>query len=286
MELLETIPLSKVAKIELYENKNRLYMAQIKSQTGADFIINGGLFNSAFRPVCNVKANGKVLSDPKYTEYGYAWNEGPDITYGKLPSVRSSYLGCVGLVLAGFKQALHYPSALGGCRQRSAVALKGQNLILYACNGVHSKTPKSLQDYAMRKGWDSCLMLDGGGSVQCAFPSETLKSTENNGNGRIVQNYILVYLKKASTSGSKATQSISCPYKEPTVTVKSGTRGDAARWVQWHLAQIGYDVGKIDGIFGTKSVNALLRFQKSVGLDADGMCGRLTRAKLKEKLKE
>lgn len=283
MELLQSIPLSQIEKIELYQNTRRLYMTQIKSQTGADFIINGGLFNSSFKPVCNVKSNGKVLSNPGYTEYGYAWNEGPDITYEKLPSVRSSYLGCVALVLGGFKQVLHYPSDIGGCRQRSAIALKGSSLILYACNGVHSKTPEALQSYAMKQGWSSALMLDGGGSTQMQCSAGIIKSPENNGNGRVVQNYILVYLKKASTSDSKATQSTACPYKEPTVLVKSGTTGEPARWVQWQLRNAGVRNLMIDGIFGKASVSALKTFQKENGLKADGICGQATRKVLKSK---
>ena len=283
MELLQSIPLSKIAKIELYQNTRRLYMTQIKSQTGADFIINGGLFNFSFKPVCNVKSNGKVLSNPGYTEYGYAWNEGPDITYEKLPSVRSSYLGCVGLVLGGFRQNLNIPSALLGVRQRSAIAIKGQDLILYACNGVHSKSPKSMQDYAMSKGWDSCLLLDGGGSVQCSLPTGVIKSPENRGNGRIVQNYILVYLKKDSTSDSKPSQSTVCPYKEPTTLVKYGTRGEPAKWVQWALNHTGVYHLTVDGIFGNASVSALKNFQKSKGLVVDGICGQATRKVLKPK---
>lgn len=281
MELLQSIPISKIAKIELYQNTRRLYMTQIRSQTGADFIINGGLFNSSFKPVCNVKSNGKVLSNPGYTEYGYAWNEGPDITYEVLPSVRSSYLGCVGLVLNGVRQNLNPPSALLGCRQRSAIALKGQNLILYACNGVHSKSPKALQDYAMKQGWESALMLDGGGSVQASFPTGTIKSPENNGNGRIVQNYILVYLKKSSTGSSKPTQGDACPYKEPTVSVKSGSRGEPAMWVQWHLNKTGMCNLTVDGVFGKMSASALRNFQRRNGLTVDGICGQATRNILK-----
>lgn len=281
MELTATIPLSKIQRIELYQNLSRLPMATIKARTGADYIINGGLFNSSFQPVCNVKSGGKVLSNPGYTEYGYAWNEGPDISYEKLPSVRSNYLGCVGLVLSGGKQALHYPRELGNRRQRSAIAIKGQNLILYACNGSQSKTIEELQSYAVKNGWNSALCLDGGGSTQMQCDAGILKSPENNGNGRIVQNYILVYLKKEAAGDSGATTATACPYREPTVTVKNGTRGEAAKWVQWHLQKIGYDIGKIDGIFGTKSVAALLDFQSKHGLTADGACGKITRAALK-----
>ena len=43
LELTASIPLPEISKIELYENTRRLYMTQIKSQTGAVFIINGGI---------------------------------------------------------------------------------------------------------------------------------------------------------------------------------------------------------------------------------------------------
>lgn len=287
MELTATIPLSKIDKIELYQNLSRLPMTSIKARTGADYIINGGIYSfKTFKPFGNVKIDGKVIYNPGYGEYGFAWNEGSDISYERLPSNKSNYLGCVGMVLGGIKQVLHYNADMGFKRDRSAIGLKNGNLVLYACNGFHSKTPEALQTYVMKQGWQSGLMLDGGNSVQCAFPTGTIKSPENNGKGRIVQNYILVYLKKASTSDSKATQSVKCPYKEPTVTVKSGTRGEPARWVQWHLTHVGYNVGTIDGIFGKNSTKALVMFQKSKGLIADGLCGRLTREKLKTELKE
>ena len=287
LELTATIPLSKIEKIELYQNLNRLPMASIKAKTGADYIINGGIYSfKTFKPFGNVKIDGKVIYNPGYGEYGFAWNSGADIAYEKLPSNRNSYIGCCGLLLGGIKQVLHYNPDMGSKRQRSASGLKKGNLVLYACNGIHSKTPESLQTYVMKQGWQSGLMLDGGNSVQCIFPTGTIKSPENNGKGRIVQNYILVYLKKASTSDSKSTQSVKCPYKEPIITVKSGTRGESARWVQWHLVQAGYDIGKIDGVFGSKSASALISFQTKTGLEADGLCGRITREKLKSELKE
>ena len=44
MELTATIPLAKIRKIELYQNLSRLTMATIKARTGADYIINGGIY--------------------------------------------------------------------------------------------------------------------------------------------------------------------------------------------------------------------------------------------------
>lgn len=282
MELTASIPLSKIKKIELYQNTKNLYMSQIKTKTGADYVINGGIFSfQTFKPFCNVKRDGKVLCSPGYTEYGFAWNDGTDISYEVLPSKKNNYLGCVGMILNGAKQKMNYKSDMGGCRQRSAIGIKDGNLILYACNGVHSKTPEKLQDYAVKQGWKNGLMLDGGGSTQAIFPNGTLKSTENKGNGRVVQNYILVYLKKESVSIPKPAQNDSCPYAEPTVSVKSGTRGESAMWVQWHLNKTGWCNLVVDGVFGKNSVSALRNFQRRNNLKVDGICGQATRNALK-----
>lgn len=45
MELTATIPLSHIQKIQLYQNLSRLPMATIKARTGADYIINGGIYS-------------------------------------------------------------------------------------------------------------------------------------------------------------------------------------------------------------------------------------------------
>ena len=51
---------------------------------------------------------------------------------------------------------------------------------------------------------------------------------------------------------------------------------------QWQLYYLGYYGGQIDGIWGTKSKAATVRFQNDNGLDADGIFGPLTIAKSKE----
>ena len=71
------------------------------------------------------------------------------------------------------------------------------------------------------------------------------------------------------------------PYDEPTKNVKLNTRGNDARWVQYALNKKGAHL-IVDGIFGTKSVDALKQFQFSHGLVADGICGEKTRAALKK----
>ena len=71
--LAVTIPLSDIHQIQLYINSARKSLPTIRAETGADYIINGTLFNmSTFEPNCHIKAEGHVLFNPRYTVYGYS----------------------------------------------------------------------------------------------------------------------------------------------------------------------------------------------------------------------
>ena len=65
-------------------------------------------------------------------------------------------------------------------------------------------------------------------------------------------------------------------------TVKSGSRGDAAKIVQGALIANGYSCGSsgIDGVFGTASVAALKKYQTKKGITSDGIVGPATWGKL------
>lgn len=53
-------------------------------------------------------------------------------------------------------------------------------------------------------------------------------------------------------------------------------RGEDVRTLQRALKEQGFDPGQIDGVYGKKTERAVKRFQKSVGLKADGIAGRRT----------
>jgi N-acetylmuramoyl-L-alanine amidase len=57
--------------------------------------------------------------------------------------------------------------------------------------------------------------------------------------------------------------------------------GDDVRQLQERLLEMGYDLGRADGIFGRRTAAALANFQREVGLVADGVCGPLTMAALR-----
>lgn len=71
------------------------------------------------------------------------------------------------------------------------------------------------------------------------------------------------------------------PYQEPTKNVRLNTRGNDARWLQYELNRVGGYRLIVDGIAGELTITCLKNFQKTHGLIDDGICGPLTRQKLK-----
>jgi N-acetylmuramoyl-L-alanine amidase len=57
-------------------------------------------------------------------------------------------------------------------------------------------------------------------------------------------------------------------------------RGDDVAELQRRLGALGFDAGRVDGIFGEQTAAALVDFQRNAGLTADGICGPATIAAL------
>jgi hypothetical protein len=58
--------------------------------------------------------------------------------------------------------------------------------------------------------------------------------------------------------------------------MKKGSRGEDVRRLQLALNVLGYDAGTADGVFGTKTQNAVKAFQRAEGLETDGIAGEKT----------
>ncbi len=69
-----------------------------------------------------------------------------------------------------------------------------------------------------------------------------------------------------------------------TVVLKSGSTGAQVRTLQTKLKNWGYYRGAIDGIYGSGTKAAVIKFQKKNGLTADGIVGAKTAAALGMKL--
>jgi len=57
-------------------------------------------------------------------------------------------------------------------------------------------------------------------------------------------------------------------------------RGEDVAELQRRLSRLGFDTGRVDGIFGNQTVDALTEFQRNVGLHADGVLGHRTLSEL------
>lgn len=58
-------------------------------------------------------------------------------------------------------------------------------------------------------------------------------------------------------------------------------RGDDVAELQRRLGALGFDTGRVDGIFGIRTGRALQDFQRNAGLTSDGICGPSTLAALR-----
>ena len=197
-----TIPLQRIDRIRLYINTARKSLAAIRAETGAEYLLNGTLYDMAsFLPVCHLKADGEVFCRPAYSVAGYAWDWGADLSMVTLPDeARQNYIACTPLVVDGRKvEKLTYDPGQGGKRGRSAMGIKDGRLALYCTRdgGTMARTPEQLRDDLLAAGWESAVMLDGGGSSQCDFAGQRVES------GRAVHDLILVYLKKEGNTVSE-----------------------------------------------------------------------------------
>lgn len=201
-----TVPLSDIDRIQIYVNTAKKSLASIRAETGADYIINGTLFNMrTYVPNCHLRADGVALCSPTYNVYGYAWDVGPDISLELLPNNRRNYIACTPLIVNGKPMdKLTYDDGQGGKRGRSAIGIKDGRLALYCTRdgGSMERTPEALRNDLVSAGWDSAVMLDGGGSSQCNFAGQTVTSS------RAVHDLILVYLKKEATPMGVKTYSV------------------------------------------------------------------------------
>ncbi len=70
------------------------------------------------------------------------------------------------------------------------------------------------------------------------------------------------------------------------VLLKKGSRGKEVTKLQTALTKLNFNPGVIDGIFGSKTEEAVINFQKSQQLVPDGIVGEKTWAKLNAALQE
>ena len=208
-EIAVSIPFDDIDRIEIYQNlwnkktRKRLPLSTIMSRTGADYAINGTLYNMRNgNPVCPLRRNGVTLYHGKDMYRGYLWDNynASSFHFDLVPNdAWGNYIACSHIVMDGkaIKKPI-YNVAQGGRRGRTAIGTKYVNgqrrLCLYASKdgSPAKKTPEQLATLLQSYGWQDAVMLDCGGSSQGYFKKEKRQVYSS----RRTAHYILIYLKK------------------------------------------------------------------------------------------
>lgn len=79
----------------------------------------------------------------------------------------------------------------------------------------------------------------------------------------------------ATAAGAALAQAL-VPQDSVYALSRLGSTGEEVRRVQTKLRSLGFYKGSVDGIYGTQTRNAVLAFQRSCGITADGIAGKQT----------
>ena len=202
MKAVASIPLSDISRLAIVVTNCRKSLAQVKGETGADYILNGGMWNSDGSPCRGLKAGGKLLSATPWGDLeGYGWDTPKGIRQTTRWQDVDNYICTSPLIVEGKRLAkLPYDSAQGGARPRSAMGIVGSSLLLYCTDS--NITPEQLCDELEDRGCSSAMMLDSGGSSQCDFDGQQIAAA------RKVHNWICVWTKKTVTEPPESEESM------------------------------------------------------------------------------
>ena len=266
------------------QTRNIKTIAQVQKEIDADVICNFQLFTIATRKANFVlKVDGKIIGWDGANYWGFGWNKGDKTftcDYAKNMSKYENFAGCIPIVRNGkaiqLKSGVDYPAALGGRRGRTCIGMKADGSIVIYCWPDGSSGACRMEELGAKMlalGCTNAINFDGGGSTQLICPDGKVTTP------RAIYNFLYFKLdqKKPTTTTTKPI----CPYKEPITSIRIGSRGEGAKWVQWMLNQHNEKL-VVDGIFGGASGAALRNFQRKVGLNPDAICGAMTKAALKK----
>ena len=147
-KIITYVPLSSVERIELRVTNCRKTLSQVKAETKAHYVLNGGMWNPDGTPCPLLKVGGAMLSGTPWRPMGYAWDKGPDIHMTSEYEGAANFIAVTALISSGEPvDKPSYGSAQGGKRGRSAIGLRGGSLALYcSSDGADAATPETLRD--------------------------------------------------------------------------------------------------------------------------------------------
>lgn len=125
---------------------------------------------------------------------------------------------------------------------------------------------------------DNHIVSDPAVDTNTSSTSQTQSTTVNTGNDwvrRLQQECNNQGYSKQKVDGIAGPATLAgCP------TLKKGASGNITKLLQEKLVTLGYSTNGVDGIFGSGTYSAVMEFQKTRGLSADGIVGQNTWRKL------
>lgn len=130
-----------------------------------------------------------------------------------------------------------------------------------------SKTEAAVMSFQKANG----LSADGvAGEKTLAAISSKLKGGSSSGSSN--------NSSSSSSSGSNSSSSSTSSLLNTSITLQQGTKNDEVLKLQNMLTSLGFYTGNKTGNFGEKTADAVIAYQKSKGLTADGIAGKKTLA--------
>lgn len=193
---ISSVPLSSISKLQIYINSGKKGLSAIKKETGADYVLNGGFFNADWTPCALLKVDGAMRSKAPWRKEGFGWITPQDFRLTDQYESTDNFITCITLLNSKKRCNLSNLSPeVDGARQRSAIGLMGDKLVLYCTD--EGTTPGALQRELEKLGCTDAVMLDGGGSSQCDFGGKQIQAA------RVVHNLLLVYTKRTGEAPEK-----------------------------------------------------------------------------------
>ena len=100
-KIITYVPLSSVERIELRVTNCRKTLSQVKAETKAHYVLNGGMWNPDGTPCPLLKVGGAMLSGTPWRPMGYAWDKGPDIRMTSEYGGAANFIAVTALVTSG-----------------------------------------------------------------------------------------------------------------------------------------------------------------------------------------
>lgn len=186
-------------RVEIMISAGRHTASQVRTMTGADVVINGGLYDmGTMRPNCHLRVKGvDYASDPYNYIYGYGWPQGSPAlkpVESRNKATVDNYICCSWMVTGGKAVKMVYAQATGGRRGNTGLGVMPDGSIVA---DVHTEadpvTPEELQAEMAALGVRDAMRLDGGLSSQLATDRLDLWAPDGRGRRRKVHNYICIW---------------------------------------------------------------------------------------------